>query len=97
MSIAVSRARLPWLGLLCAVACMVVLGGCAPERKADVWDQYDIRVPLPAHSRVPPSAASTLYHNDPYRIPSPYGTGGYPVDNDAYYLPPGDINSETYD
>lgn len=49
--------------------------GCGPDKKKeDVWNQYDIRHPVPLDSRVPVSQA-TQYERY--------------IDNDAYYVPPG--------
>jgi hypothetical protein len=49
--------------------------GCAPaKKKEEVWNQYDVRHPVPVGSQVPVSQA-TQY--DKY------------IDNDAYYIPPG--------
>ena len=76
------------------------LAGCAQQRKADVWEQYDIRVPVPATSRVPNVLSNQPQYN-PYNYhygSVPLDPAGYPVDNDVYYMPPiNDINSETYD
>lgn len=103
MSMGTSSTRDLRLGLLAALATACLLAACGTsQKKADVWDQYDIRVPVPAHSRVPTSAATQWQEYDPYRLQQsgPGAYGAYPVDNDAYYLPPtgaADINSETYD
>ena len=99
MTTGISRTRASRLGLLCALVGAALLSACEKERQPNVWEQYDIRVPVPAHSAVPNSSANYWQYNDPYRVNNAApGTLAYPVDNDAYYLPPtSDINSETYD
>jgi hypothetical protein len=95
MEMAASRTRMTRMGLLCIVACAALLVGCSkPYKQKNVWDQYDIRVPVPQNSPVPSAAPLYQQYNDPYRLD--YGT--QPQDNDVYYMPPVlDINSETYD
>jgi hypothetical protein len=61
---------------------LALLNACGAAReKNDVWDQYDIRQPLPYDSQIPDSAAQGRNQNDPYRQ-NPY------IDNDAYYTLP---------
>jgi hypothetical protein len=62
---------------------MAALGGCDAQKSNNnaVWDDYDIRTPLPYDSSVSTTAAERLRSYDPYAT-SPY------VDNDAYYVPP---------
>ncbi len=60
----------------------LALSACSGEaREESVWDQYDIRQPLPHDSQIPDSQAQTLQENDPYR------QYRY-IDNDSYYVPP---------
>lgn len=52
------------------------------KRQNTVWDEYDIRTPLPYDSAVQANSAQQLRAYDPYSQPYPY------VDNDAYYVVP---------
>jgi len=58
-----------------------MLVGCKSEpQPPSVWEQYDVRQPLPYDSQVPDSSVNQINRYDPYRYP--------PIDNDAYYQPP---------
>lgn len=58
------------------------------NRGGSVWDEYDIRTPVPYDSAISPSqAAERLRAYDPYNTPSGYSEFPY-VDNDAYYRVP---------
>lgn len=65
-------------------AAVAVLAACgATQRKNNaVWDNYDIREPLPHDSQIPDSQAQTMRENDPYRQYPQY------IDNDSYYTMP---------
>lgn len=60
---------------LCAVIlCVGVTLSACKDRKLSVWEEYDVRYPVPAHSGVPVSRAS-IYNR-------------YNSDNDSYYTRP---------
>lgn len=75
--------RKAWLRIAIVTVSIAVLAACgATQRKSDVWDNYDIRNPLPHDSQIPDSQAQTMHENDPYRIQPQY------IDNDSYYTLP---------
>jgi hypothetical protein len=61
--------RLPWI-----ILTLLALAACTERREQTVWENYDVRHPVPAGSAVPDGYARQF---DPYR------------DNDSYYSPPG--------
>jgi hypothetical protein len=76
--------RFCWLG-----AGTLLLAACGGGNQEDqVWDQYDVRAPLPYDSQVPDSAVNQIDRYDPYRYP--------PVDNDEYYQPPTTPNNSDF-
>lgn len=56
------------------VLCVCVALAACKERRLSVWDEYDVRYPVPAASQVPPTRA-TIYNR-------------YNSDNDSYYTKP---------
>jgi len=75
--------RKAWLRVGVLAASVAVLAACgASQRRDDVWDNYDIRNPLPHDSEVSNSNAQILHDNDPYRNQPQY------IDNDSYYSMP---------
>lgn len=66
--------------LICILP-LIVLAACDDEKKEpSVWENYDVRQPLPYNSGVPDSQVNQINRYDPYRYPT--------IDNDEYYIPP---------
>jgi len=56
-----------------ALVAITACGCTSAKKKEDVWNQYDLRHPVPVDSQVPVSEAVRLQQY---------------IDNDAYYTPP---------
>lgn len=64
---------------------VLALAGCAAAKKSDVWENYDVRHPVPGYA---PDAVARQYDNAPIDNDAYYQAPGTPMDNDAYYTQP---------